>query len=265
MPGPRSLPALAALAVCAGCGGDRPLTGSLDLPDRPVATGLDVVGFTGRVTRGSSVTAILAGGGRGTVVVEPSGRFSAAVDGLRPGVNVVRVRARRRARAPWRRTIRVTRRSAPPVVRVPREDVTPPVAMLQVHRTAANGGVLTVSPSALDDEPRVVRLDRPELRATAVVRDDGGAGRLRLSTVYRIRCGKRWRPVRVSLPPAQIENVKLAPASLISIEKTRTATIPLETEPGCTTGGEVWAEATDGQGLLAVSRHVAFTYDPGRG
>ena len=263
MPGRRALvPALVAAAAWTGCGGDRPLTGSLDLPPEPAGTGLDVIGFTGRVTRGSTVTATLAGGAKGTVVVEPSGRFSAAVDGLRPGENIVRVRARRRGRAPWRRTIRVMRRTAPPVVRVPREDVTPPVAMLQVHSTGSRKGVLSVSPSAPEDEPRAVRLERPELRATAVVRDDGGAGRIRLSTTYRIRCGKRWRPVHVSLPPAQIENVKLAPGTLIAIEETRTATLRLQTRPGCTVGGELWAEATDGQGLQAVSRHVAFTYDP---
>jgi hypothetical protein len=29
---------------------------------------------------------------------------------------------------------------------------------------------------------------------------------------------------------------------------------------GCTVTGQAWAEATDGHGLQAVSRHVAFRY-----
>ena len=225
-------------------------------------TGHEAFGFTGRVAPADSdVRVALADGGRaGPVVVEPSGRFSAAIGGLRPGVNLVRLTVAKPGLEPWREDIRVVRRPSPPEVRVPERDTAPPVALLRLGPAERGPSVLSVSPSAPGDRPETVRLRRPMFHATALVRDTGGAGRIRLSTTYETRCGDRVRPTHRSLPPAQIVNVKLAPGVMVVSEEVRTATMRLRAGPGCTVTGEAWAEATDGHGLQAVSRHVAFRY-----
>jgi len=252
-----------------GCGGNdrRPtgaVSGTVDLPRRaPAITGGEAFGFTGRVTpAASAVTVATADGSQGPVVVERSGRFSAAVGGLRPGTNHIRLRATRPGHRPWRVNLRVARRSAAPEVIVPRLDTVPPVALLRFRAAPGKPGVLGVSPSAPGDHHQVVNLTEPSFNATAITRDAGGAGRIRLSTTYRTRCGDRVGPTHVSLPPAQIENVRLAPGTRISVEETRTATMRLDAAPGCSVSGQAWAEATDAQGLQAVSRHVAFKYGP---
>ena len=224
-------------------------------------TGQEAFGFTGRVAPADvTVKVAVEGGQPGPVVVERSGRFSAAVGGLRTGANLVRLTVAKPGSEPRREEIRVVRDAAAPKVRVPERDTTPPVALLRLGAARKEPGVLTVSPSAPRDRHETVTLPRPEFHATAFVRDEGGAGRIRLSTTYSTRCGGRSRPTHESLPPAQIENVRLAPGTRIATEETRTATMRLRAGRGCTVTGQAWAEATDGHGLQAVSRHVAFRY-----
>lgn len=273
---------LLALASGCGAGGDdeRPapqrVTGSVDLdkpragaPDAGTAaghgndgavgaTGGATFAFTGRVRpAGSRVAVRAAAGVRTAVAGEPSGRFSVALDGLRPGPNAITVTATRPRARSWSLDVRVNRGSEATVT-VPERDTTAPIATLRLEPPGGEP-VLSVSPSSRDDRSRVVRLTQPRFRATAIARDDrGGTGRIRLSTSYETRCPNGTRRTTRYLPPAQIANVALPPGAEAPAERRRTATITLRRPAGCRVDGEVWAEATDGHGLQAVTRHVRF-------
>jgi hypothetical protein len=279
------LAAVVATAIAAaGCGTDdrdrpaeRPrVTGSVDLarpaagaPDAGTAAGHGndestgaacsaTLAFTGRVQPPDSAVEV-EGARAGAVVVEPSGRFSAAVDGLRRGPNTVRLTASRRGHRPWSIEIRVTRGAAPQVV-VPERDRTPPIAALRVDAPEVEP-LLTVSPSSDADPVEPVDLARPVLVATAVARDaDGGTGRARVATIYETRCGDRVDRVTHVDPPAQIERIVLRPGTEAPVERARTVKVRLRVGEGCTAEGDVLAEATNAHDLQAVSRHVRFRY-----
>jgi hypothetical protein len=280
------LAAAAATALAAtGCGGgaepDRPaersrVTGSVDLtrpgagaPDAGTAAGHgndtaigasagSTFAFTGRVEPPDS-TVEVEGARPGAVVVEPSGRFSVAVDGLRRGPNPVRLVATRPGHLPWSIDVRVTR-GATPEVAVPDRDRTPPIAALRVESPGAPP-MLTVSPASPDDRLEPVSLAEPVLVATALARDDdGGTGRARVATTYETRCGDRVRRVTRAHPPAQIERIALPPGSDAPAERSRTVRMRLRVGRGCTAEGDVLAEATNAHDLQAVSRHVRFRY-----
>jgi hypothetical protein len=283
------LAALAATALAAvGCGGEDPerpaerprVTGSVDL-SRPAAGAPDggtVAGhgndeaigaaagstfaFTGRVDPPDS-TVEVEGARPGAVVVEPSGHFSAAVDGLRRGPNTVRLVATRPGHAPWSIDIRVTR-GASVEVAVPERDRTPPIAALRVESPGAPP-MLTVSPSAPDDRLEPVSLGEPVLTATALARDaDGGTGRVRVSATYETICGDSVRRFTQHDPPPQIGRILLAPGTDVPSERSRTVRVRLDVGDGCTAEGDVLAEATNAHDLQAVSRHVRFRYESSR-
>ena len=256
--------ALLVVAVVAGCGGapdEDPapprVAATLDL-DRP-RTGSTTFAFTGRVSPPDGRVSV--GGARSAVVVERSGRFSIAVDGLERGPNTIRLTASRRGAEPWATEVRVVRGADPRVV-VPQRDTEAPVAALRVVAAGSGEPVLSVSPSAEGEPRQTIRLATPRFTATAIARDDrGGTGRVRLSTTYVTRCGMRTRRTTRYLPPAQIANVALPPGTSAPSERRRTETIGLNVQTGCTVDGEVWAEATDAHGLQAVTRHVRFGYE----
>ena len=281
----KALPGCVALLL-SGCGGDdrdRPVPvvrGEVDLvrgeagpPDagtraghggevRVGFTGSATFAFTGRVRPADSRVAVASqSGSRGAVVVEPSGRFSAAVTGLRRGPNELSVRATRAGHRSWSLGVRVVR-ARPRAVRVPARDGTPPIATLRFEPPGA-APVLRVSPSAAGDRTPLVRLAEPAFRAVAIARDDdGGTGRVRLSTTYVRDCGGGLEQEAVHLPPAQIQNVALVPGTRAPAERARRATIRLRAGRGCSVAGEASVEATNGRGLQAVSRHVRFAYSP---
>ena len=273
----------AATAAIAGTGTERGrVTGTVDLsrpaagaPDGGTAAGHgndealgaaagSAFAFTGRVDPHDSTVRVQVEGGRpGAVVVERSGRFSAAVDGLRRGPNTVRVLGTRPGHRPWSIDIRVTRGRAPEVT-VPDRDRTPPIAALRVESPGAPP-TLTVSPSSPDDRLEPVTLDEPLLVATALARDDdGGTGRVRVSATYETRCGERVRPVTKHHPPAQIGRILLTPGTGAPAERSRTVNVRLKVGEGCSAEGDVLAEATNAHDLQAVSRHVRFRYEPER-
>jgi hypothetical protein len=282
------LAAVVATAIAAaGCGSDGApagergrVTGSVDLsqpaagaPDAGTAAGHgndEAIGaahgptfaFTGRVDPPDSAVRVQVEGGRpGAVVVERSGRFSAAVDGLRRGPNAVRLLATRPGHRPWSIDVRVTRGSAPRVT-VPDRDPTPPVAVLRVA-SPGTPAALTVSPSSAHDRLEPVSLAEPVLEATALARDDdGGTGRARVATPYVTRGGARLRRVTSVHPPAQIERIALPPGADAPAERSRTVKLRLKVGDGCSAEGDVLAEATNAHDLQAVSRHVRFRYEP---
>lgn len=265
--------------LLAGCGGgsERPeplrVTGSVDLerpragpPDAGTAAGHGADGavgttsaaalsFTGRVSPPDSEVRV----SEGDVRVEPSGRFTVAVAAPRRGAKSVRIDAMKPGHAAWRIDVRVVR-GAPARVTVPERDATAPTAALVLDAGGGEPRRVLASPSRRDDRPDVVALPRPSFRATAVARDAGGTGRIRLSMTATTRCGASERRITRYLPPAQIENVALPPGARAPLERERSARVRLPLRRGCTVRGEVWAEATDAHGLQAVTRHGGFRH-----
>jgi hypothetical protein len=279
------LAAVAATIVTAGCGSDPErgrVTGSVDLsrpspgaPDAGTAAGHgndeamgaaqgSTFAFTGHVEPPDSAVRVETEGGRpGAVVVEQSGRFSVAVDGLRRGPNAVRLVASRPGHRPWSLNIRVTRGSAPAIA-VPERDTTPPIATLRVQSPGTRA-MLTVSPSMADDRLEPVRLAQPVLVATALARDDdGGTGRARVTSTYETRCGGHVRRITKVHPPAQIGRILLTPGTDVPAERSRTVRLRLDVGEGCSAEGDVLAEATNAHDLQAVSRHIRFHFGPAR-
>ena len=285
-PRPRTLAAVRrttltiALLLVAGCGGsddsaptERRVTGSVDLakpragaPDAGTAaghgadagvgtTGAPAFSFTGRVEPPDSAVRV----SEGAVRVEPNGRFTVAVASPSRGTKQVTIEATKPGHRPWRIDVRVVR-GQPGSVRVPDDDVIAPTAALLLRPGGGRQPVVQVSPSRQGDRVEVTRLAQPVLRATAVARDEGGTGRIRLSVVTTTRCGDQERRRVRYLPPPQIENVAIPPGASAPVERQRSARIPLDTNRNCTVTGEVWAEATDAHGRQAVTRHAGFEY-----
>jgi hypothetical protein len=139
-------------------------------------------------------------------------------------------------------------------VRVPANDTTPPLAMLRLDNV--------VHASPVQPQPRpALRLTRPRFSATALIRDgDGGTGRVRVSVVYTTRCAGVDRQHGDYFPPAQIENIRIAPGVRVPMQRTRTADVRLPED--CEAHGKVFAEATNAAGLEAFSDPIWFRYEP---
>ena len=252
---------------------EKRITGSVDLekpragaPDAGTAaghgadagvgtTGAAAFSFAGRVDPPDSALRT----SEGAVRVEPNGRFTVAVASPSSGTKQLTIEATKPGHRPWRIDVRVVR-GRPGNVRVPGEDATAPTAALVLHPGGGAPPVVQVSPSRRGDRVEVTRLAQPVLRATAVARDEGGTGRIRLSVITTTRCGGQERRKVRYLPPPQIENVAIPPGAPAPVERERSARIPLDTARDCTITGEAWAEATDAHGRQAVTRHAGFRY-----
>ncbi len=103
--------------------------------------------------------------------------------------------------------------------------------------------------------PRPAARRRPRRR-------HGSRPRRRRRRGHDRRAGALVHRPRRHLPPPQIENIALAPGARAPAERERTARLDVATGRGCTVRGEVWAEATDGHGNQAVTRHAGFRYAP---
>ncbi len=142
-------------------------------------------------------------------------------------------------------------------VRVPERDATPPLAELRLEPGGGEPAVVHRSPVRAGDGPAVA-LARPEVRATAVIRDpDGGTGRIRLTVRWEADCGGERRGRTVHLPPSQIERIRIAPGVLAPVERRRSGRIRLPR--GCEVTGEAFADATNASGLESFSDPVRFS------
>jgi hypothetical protein len=148
-------------------------------------------------------------------------------------------------------------------VRVPERDITPPLARLRLLPGGREPAVVHRSPVRGGGRPVVV-LARPEVRATALIRDaDGGTGRIRLTVHWQADCAGEQRRRTVNLPPSQIERIRLAPGALAPVERRRSARVRLPR--GCRVTGEAFADATNASGLESFSDPVRFIVtSPGR-
>jgi hypothetical protein len=147
--------------------------------------------------------------------------------------------------------------SARGVVRVPDADRTPPLALIRLDAGAARP-VVHASP-VRRTRSAVVRLVRPELAATALIRDaDGGTGRIRVSLVYVTRCDGTDRQRAQYFPPPMIESIKIAPGVRVPVQLRRSAHVRFPA--GCRVSGKVFAEATNASGLESFSDPIWFTY-----
>jgi hypothetical protein len=142
-------------------------------------------------------------------------------------------------------------------VRVPDTDRTPPLALIRLD-AGAKTPVVHDSP-VRRKRSAIVRLVRPELAATALIRDtDGGTGRIRVSLVYVTRCDGKDRQRAQYFPPPQIESIKIAPGVRTPVQLTRSAHVRFPA--GCRVSGKVFAEATNASGLESFSDPIWFTY-----
>jgi len=142
-------------------------------------------------------------------------------------------------------------------IRVPHADRTPPLALIRLDAGAARP-VVHRSP-VRRTRSAIVRLVRPQLAATALIRDaDGGTGRIRVSLVYVTRCDGTDQQHAKYFPPPQIESVRIAPGVRMPIQLTRSARVSFPA--GCRVSGKVFAEATNASGLESFSDPIWFTY-----
>ena len=148
-------------------------------------------------------------------------------------------------------------------MRVPERDATPPLAQLRLEPGGGAPAVVHRSPVRAGRDAPAVTLARPEVRATALIRDpDGGTGRIRLSVHWVADCGDGRRRRTVHLPPSQIERIRIAPGVLVPVERRRSARVPLPR--GCRVTGEAFADATNASGLESFSDPVRFVRDATR-
>lgn len=155
-------------------------------------------------------------------------------------------------------------------VDVPRDDSSPPTATIVLE--AANGTPIAEAsqPSQHPRDP-AVELQGPGLRGTAVGRDpDGGVARIRVSFKELVTCrapdGSSFERPRIRYyPPQQIERIRSNSGTPLATRKSRTITLTLgrgrcgaaqmvEAE------GELWGEATNGNGLEAITPHLRFSW-----
>jgi hypothetical protein len=142
-------------------------------------------------------------------------------------------------------------------VRVPERDASPPLALLTLAPGGSEEPVVHRSPVQPRRSPPAT-LARPEVRATALIRDPEGTGRIRLTVKYVASCDGGRRPRTVHHPPAQIERIRLAPGARAPVQRTRSARVPLPA--GCRVDGEAFADATNALGLESFSDPVRFVY-----
>ena len=146
-------------------------------------------------------------------------------------------------------------------VRVPERDPTPPLAQLRLQPGGGAPPVVHSSPVRTGSDAPAVMLARPEVRATALIRDaDGGTGRIRLTVHWVQDCGGERRLGTVNLPPAQIERIRIAPGVRAPVERRRTALVRLPRR--CRVTGEAFADATNASGLESFSDPVRFAHQP---
>jgi hypothetical protein len=145
------------------------------------------------------------------------------------------------------------------VTRVPETDASPPLAMLRLDAGTAEP-IVHASPVRRPRRPTVT-LVRPAITATALIRDaDGGTGRIRVSVIYATRCDDSDRQHAAFFPPAQIQNVRVAPGVRVPVQRTRRAQVRFP--EGCEVLGKVFAEATNASGLESFSDPIWFAYKP---
>jgi hypothetical protein len=145
-------------------------------------------------------------------------------------------------------------------VPVPERDASPPLALVALSPGGGAEPVVHRSPV----RPRrtaPVTLAGPEVRATALIRDPEGTGRIRLTVKYVAECAGTRRPRVIHRPPAQIERIRLAPGVQAPVERRRSERIPLPA--ACRVEGEAFADATNALGLESFSDPVRFVYDEG--
>jgi hypothetical protein len=142
-------------------------------------------------------------------------------------------------------------------VDVPPRDETPPLALLRLD-SGSGDPVVHDSPVREQRRPDIA-LPRPEFAATALIRDgDGGTGRVRVSVVYVTRCDGVERQKADYFPPAQIENVRIAPGVRVPAQRSRSARVRFPA--GCDVTGKAFAEATNAAGLESFSDPIWFRY-----
>ena len=145
------------------------------------------------------------------------------------------------------------------LVGVPKTDRSPPLAMLRLD-AGASEPIVHASPVRRTRRPTVT-LVRPAITATALIRDaDGGTGRIRVSVVYATRCDDTDRQHAAYFPPAQIQNIRVAPGVRVPVQRTRRAQVRFP--GGCEVLGKVFAEATNASGLESFSDPIWFAYKP---
>ena len=142
-------------------------------------------------------------------------------------------------------------------VRVPERDASPPLALLRLSPGGGAAPVVHVSPVQSRRAPPV-SLAEPEVRATALIRDPDGTGRIRLTVKYEADCGGEVRRRTVHHPPSQIERIRLVPGTRAPVQRSRSGRVPLP--QGCRVRGEAFADATNALGLESFSDPVRFAY-----
>jgi hypothetical protein len=152
---------------------------------------------------------------------------------------------------------------------VPRRDSSPPSATIVLE--SASGSPLAEASQPGEHPKAAVELPEPRLQGTGVGRDtNGGVARVRVSIKELITCRTQngdssfERPRTRYFPPPQIERVRSNPGTRLATEKSRTLPLALGGRCGgaeaVAVEGELWAEATNGSGLEAVTPHLRFRW-----
>ena len=81
---------------------------------------------------------------------------------------------------------------------------------------------------------------------------------MRVSVVYVTRCDGVERQNAHYFPPAQIENVRIAPGVRVPVQRSRSARVRFPA--GCDVTGKAFAEATNAAGLESFSDPIWFRY-----
>jgi len=164
---------------------------------------------------------------------------------------------------------------APRRVAVPESDASPPAATIVLARAGGGRTLAEASQPPSRPPPGPLRLYQPWLQGTAIgTDDDGGVARIRVSITERVACtgagGERFTRIRTRyFPPPQIESIRVTPGTRLPTKAKRSLRLTLA-GTRCGRGahaievhGELWAEAINGSGLEAVTRHIAFVYRAG--
>ena len=152
---------------------------------------------------------------------------------------------------------------------VPRRDSSPPSATIVLE--SAGGSPLAEASQPGQHPQAAVDLPEARLEGTGVGRDsDGGVARVRVSVRELITCRAQngdsgFQRLRTRyFPPPQIERIRSNPGTRLATEKSRTLPLALGGRCGgaeaVAVKGELWAEATNGSGLEAVTPHLRFKW-----
>ena len=148
----------------------------------------------------------------------------------------------------------------PARVRVPERDATPPLALLRLEPGGRRAPPSCTAPPCARAARPAVALARPEVRATALIRDpDGGTGRIRLTVELRRHAAqasaaaapstsrRRRSSASGSRPGPRVPGASAAAAA---------SALPA----GCRVAGKAFADATNALGLESFSDPVRFVY-----